>query len=293
LCRLIGWPSAAGGGKGGGERTVLSLCLKAFHLAPRIAHITNQAGVAITRRITSAAMRHPLINFAGGSMMVNLLFNEYYGINDDSDSDNDDNNSGEGMTLIGARVLDGRTGCGKVARTGLHSGNGLTSTSLFEGLIFGSSVGKAVAARASNGLTLLAVNWARRTVKRRLVMMILATPGPSLLSLLSSPSPLLSSSLSLLFLPLMSSSSSHGNSAVAVEASAWLRFVMWEEVGVIRSCMGIKRAVLELSAMLDEAGRLWKEAACGSDGGGHSGGGGEGGGGAARHNARWTGRGEL
>jgi hypothetical protein len=43
---------------------------------------------------------------------------------------------------------------------------------------------------------------------------------------------------------------------------------------VIQSRMGLERAVLELSAMLDEARRLWEEAACGSGGGGHSGGGG-------------------
>ncbi len=49
-----------------------------------------------------------------------------------------------------------------------------------------------------------------------------------------------------------------------------LRLVMWENVGVIRSRMSLKRAVSELSTMLDKAGRLWEEVACGSGGGGHS-----------------------
>jgi hypothetical protein len=49
---------------------------------------------------------------------------------------------------------------------------------------------------------------------------------------------------------------------------------MWEDVGVIQSCMGLEWAVLVLSAMLDEVGRLWEEAVYGSGGGGHSIGGG-------------------
>jgi hypothetical protein len=49
---------------------------------------------------------------------------------------------------------------------------------------------------------------------------------------------------------------------------------MWEDVGVIHSRMGLERDESELSAVLDEAGRLWEAAACGSGSGGHSGGGG-------------------
>jgi hypothetical protein len=46
-------------------------------LAPRIAHIADWASAAITRGITSTAMRHLLINFAGDSLAVDLLFNKY------------------------------------------------------------------------------------------------------------------------------------------------------------------------------------------------------------------------
>jgi hypothetical protein len=53
---------------------------------------------------------------------------------------------------------------------------------------------------------------------------------------------------------------------------ARLRLVMWEEVGVIRSRMGLEQAVSELSAMLNKAGRLCKEATCSSGSRGHSGG---------------------
>ena len=473
---------AGGGGEGEGEgrrrsTTTLSLCLEASHSAPRIAHLADRTGAAITRGITSAAMRHPLIDFAGNAVAVDLLF-------DECGDDDDDGGGGGGATVIGARVLDGRTGriadayatrgvvlasgglagiyehttnpggfnalgssaalalrledrlllgggnggggvggggggdgivsdleyvqfhptalcvpgesrflltealrgegavlrdasgrafardyhpdgelaprdvvaravyeecrrgrergdggggggaghnayldathrdpawlvgrfpgvhahlssesrimpldftremipvtpaahytCGGVttdldgrvfsrsaaaaagegggrsrrnyrnlyaagesARTGLHGGNRLASTSLLEGLVFGSSVGEAVAASASGA------DRARRAVERRLATTIPATSGPS-----SSPS------------------SHRGDGAVAAEASAILarlKSVMWEDVGVIRSRTGLERAVSELSAMLYEADRLWVEAACSDSGSGGGG----------------------
>jgi hypothetical protein len=44
--------------------------------------------------------------------------------------------------------------------------------------------------------------------------------------------------------------------------------MMWEDIRVIRSRVGLERAVSELSAMIDEAEGLWEEAARCSDGGG-------------------------
>ena len=98
---------------GGGRRTTtLSLCLEASHSAPRIAHLADRTGAAITRGITSAAMRHPLIDFVGDAVAVDLLFDE---CGDDECGDDDDDgggggDGGGGATVIGARVLDGRTG---------------------------------------------------------------------------------------------------------------------------------------------------------------------------------------
>jgi succinate dehydrogenase/fumarate reductase flavoprotein subunit len=176
----------------------------------------------------------------------------------------------EGTTVIGTRMLDGRTGPGEVARTGLRGGNPLASTSLLEGLVFGSSVGEVVAAGARNGPTLLVADRARRAIECRLATMIPATAGPLSLLSLSTLVPSLS--------PLSSSSSLLcGNSTIAAEAITilvQLRLVMWVDVRVIRSCMGLKQAVSELSAMLDKAGRFWEEVACGSGSGGHSGRGG-------------------
>jgi L-aspartate oxidase len=142
---------------------------------------------------------------------------------------------------------------GESARTGLHGGNRLASTSLLEGLVFGSSAGEAVAAAsgAGGGPTSPAVERARRAVERRLATTIPSTnAGPP------------------------SSSSSRDGGAVAAEASAILsrlKSVMWEDVGVIRSRAGLERAVSELSAMLDVAEGLWEEAARGCSGGGGGG----------------------
>jgi aspartate oxidase len=129
------WLALGGGdGKGGGERTTLGLCLKASHSAPRIAHVAGQAGADITCGITSAEMRHPLIDFGGDSVAVDLLFDEYYRIDNDGNSkDVYDNAGGEGTTVIGARVLDGCTGRGKAARTGLHGGNLLRARASLRG----------------------------------------------------------------------------------------------------------------------------------------------------------------
>jgi hypothetical protein len=135
-------------------------------------------------------MRHPLIDFAGDSEAVELLFDDYCRIDDDSNGDDNDDDGREGTTVIGTRVLDGRTGHGEVARTSLHGGNRLASMSLLEEFVFGSSVGEVVAARAGDRPTSLAVDCALRAVKRRLAMTIPMTAGPSSLLSLLSPSPL-------------------------------------------------------------------------------------------------------
>ncbi len=125
-----------GGSEGGRERTTLSLCLEASHLAPHITHVADWAGAAIIHGIMSAAMQHPLIDFAGNSIAVNVLFEKYYGINDNGNGNDDNKDSGEGTTVIRARVLGGRRGRDEVARNGLHGSNCLASTSLLKGLVF-------------------------------------------------------------------------------------------------------------------------------------------------------------
>jgi hypothetical protein len=137
---------------------------------------------AIFHGITSTAMHHLQINFEEDSVAVDLLFDKYYRIGKDGNGNNNNNDGGERKTMIGMRVLDGRTGHDKAVRTGLHRGNCLASTSLLKVFVFGLSMGKTVAAGASNGLMLFAVNRAQHAVKRRLMTTIPATARPSLLS---------------------------------------------------------------------------------------------------------------
>ncbi|KAL3816946.1 hypothetical protein ACHAXA_001774 [Cyclostephanos tholiformis] len=128
---------------------------------------------------------------------------------------------------------------GEAARTGLHGGNRLASTSLLEGLVFGSSVGEFVAGLRHDDrdreASMIATDGARRAIERRLATAI----------------------------PIDPSASSHSvvdDASIALEATAImsrLRSVMWDDVGVARTSRGLERAVSELSAMRDEADRLW------------------------------------
>lgn len=85
------------GGTGTNEEGELSLCLEASHAAPRIIHYADCTGKAITTHITAAAAAHPLIDFASDAVVTDLIL--------------DDNGGGDdGPLVLGARVLDRRTG---------------------------------------------------------------------------------------------------------------------------------------------------------------------------------------
>ena len=126
---------------------------------------------------------------------------------------------------------------GEAARTGLHGGNRLASTSLLEGLVFGSSVGEIVAgAGVSIGMeeeVMDAVHEARGAIQLRLSKE-------------------------------HSSGSMKGSSQVAVtlEAEAilaHLKTLMWDNVGVVRDEAKLSLAVSELTTIREQADLLWKE----------------------------------
>ncbi|KAL7496368.1 hypothetical protein ACHAWT_005072 [Skeletonema menzelii] len=138
---------------------------------------------------------------------------------------------------------------GEAARTGLHGGNRLASTSLLEGLVYGASVGEMVAGVVSDGTddralenrerVMETMHQARYAIEQRLAL---------------------------------EQSTDSSTTAVAVdegvrkEATAILtnlKSIMWDNVGVVRTPSKLALAVSELSAMRDEADRLWN-----SDGGG-------------------------
>jgi L-aspartate oxidase len=125
---------------------------------------------------------------------------------------------------------------GEAARTGLHGGNRLASTSLLEGLVFGSSVGDIVA--ADDDCAALMADRARQAIARRLV----TTVGPYCTTTTSSTMTI------------------SANDAITREATAILtrlKSVMWNDVGVVRTPAGLEHAVSELTAMCSEAERLW------------------------------------
>ena len=124
---------------------------------------------------------------------------------------------------------------GEAARTGLHGGNRLASTSLLEGLVFGSSVGEIVSGNREE--IAMTTDAARRAIERRLAHAFPMTYAPS-----------------------SSQRSVVDETHLAIEASeimARLRSVMWDDVGVARTHRGLERAVSELSGIRDEADRLW------------------------------------
>ncbi|KAL7526959.1 hypothetical protein ACHAXR_008560, partial [Thalassiosira sp. AJA248-18] len=141
---------------------------------------------------------------------------------------------------------------GEAARTGLHGGNRLASTSLLEGLVYGASVGEMVAGVVGDSTDEAALegrekimetmHQARHAIEHRLVLE-------------QSSSPLLNGI-----------NGRNRNAATdgricqeAIAILTNLKSLMWDNVGVVRTPAKLALAVSELMAIRDEADRLWKE----------------------------------
>ena len=137
--------------------------------------------------------------------------------------------------LTGSTSLPGCYAAGEAARTGLHGGNRLASTSLLEGLVFGAAV--ADDAASSEGR-------ARAVEASRAVA--------SLQKKTAATSTTASSS---------KSSSSSDNNAVARRLLRELRGFMWDYVGVTRTRSGLEdQALPKLEELRDEAAALHRAA---------------------------------
>jgi len=143
---------------------------------------------------------------------------------------------------------------GEAARTGLHGGNRLASTSLLEGLVYGASVGEMVAGVVSDGTddkalenrerVMETMHQARYAIEQRLALEQSTSAG--------------------------SSSTTAVDEGMRRDATAILtnlKSIMWDNVGVVRTPSKLALAVSELSAMRDEADQLWNSSNSGGGGG--------------------------
>lgn len=126
--------------------------------------------------------------------------------------------------LQGKTSLPNLYAAGEAARTGLHGGNRLASTSLLEGLVFGASVAEHVGSQQGDDV-------ARR---------ILETTSTSTRSI----------------------PSVQKESNEAAELLKLVRKCMWDNVGVIRTVSGLQTAVEELDGLVTEAKQFYLRQPC-------------------------------
>jgi L-aspartate oxidase len=138
--------------------------------------------------------------------------------------------------------LQGRTGltnlyaAGEAARTGLHGGNRLASTSLLEGLVYGAAV--ADYCGSSEG----------QDLHDHVQGLLLQQPQPHHDDVSSSPA-----------------SSTSSPDAIVSHATTLLqtvRSVMWDHVGVVRTPLGIAKALEALESLQQESEHLYESYKC-------------------------------
>ena len=132
--------------------------------------------------------------------------------------------------LKGRTSLQNLYAAGEAARTGLHGGNRLASTSLLEGLVFGAAVANQVGTSQNDSAQGI----------------IAATHNVNGTSTIAS------------------TTSMKERNSIKQEATELLRLVrkcMWDNVGVIRTVSGLETALNELQVLGDEASDLFGKAA--------------------------------
>ncbi len=141
--------------------------------------------------------------------------------------------------LDGCTNILGLYSAGEAARTGLHGGNRLASTSLLEGLVYGGAVADFVGTPEQGGQVrglmseILANSSVRKELSESSRMAVNAKK--------SSPEKMAR------------------NNEGAAELLSKLRRIMWDHVGVVRTPMGLTHAVSLVSEIKEEACHLFEE----------------------------------
>jgi L-aspartate oxidase len=143
--------------------------------------------------------------------------------------------------LDGCTNVIGLFSAGEAARTGLHGGNRLASTSLLEGLVYGGAVGDYVGRPEQGGLLKESLRETMNT-SRMAMEQINEWKGKSSSSNNSS----------------VSKTSKQGATELLLE----LKRIMWDHVGVVRTPIGLTHAASKIAEIKEEAGHLFETNAC-------------------------------
>ena len=141
---------------------------------------------------------------------------------------------GVATNLKGQTTIPGLFAAGEAARTGLHGGNRLASTSLLEGLVFGASVADCVAGGTGRELKELALDGLQSNQSYLESLRHYSRPRNASLT------------------PMHIQNAGHR----AMQLLRQLRRTMWDYVGVVRTTGGLSLAVDVLSDIQQEANHL-------------------------------------
>lgn len=149
--------------------------------------------------------------------------------------------------LHGKTSLTNLYAAGEAARTGLHGGNRLASTSLLEGLVFGASVADYIGSQQGQSISQLA----HQRSFQKMTTDVTTYPTTGTATTINNN---------------ISKNDGGGGDLVvmnrAKELLKQVRSIMWDHVGLVRNPSGLKKALDQLDELIKEANALYSERMC-------------------------------